>query len=98
MARLDCEYINPHRQTIKKPTDILDMYIGLHGKYFCRTCMVKGSDATDDPLHPIDWPNEAMDNPSPEMSDAGSDGTSKISDMIDQVSPSENPPVKPKKK
>jgi hypothetical protein len=60
--------------------------------------MVKGSDATDDLLHPIDWPNEAMDNLSPEMSDAGSDGTSEISDTIDQVSPSENPPAKVKKK
>ena len=59
-------------------------HIGLRGKYFCRACMVKGSDAADDPvLHPVDQPNETMDNPSPEMSEAGSDGGSEISDTGD---------------
>ena len=60
--------------------------------------MVKGSDAADDPLHPVDRPNEAMDNPSPETSDAGSDGASEVSDTTDQASPFANPPAMPKKK
>ena len=70
-------------------------HIGLRGKYFCRTCMVKGSDAADDPLHPVDQPNE---NPSPETSDAGSDGASEISDTTDQAGPSANPSIQSKKK
>jgi len=73
-------------------------HIGLCGKYFCRTCMVKGSDAADDPLHPVDQPNETMANPSPETSDAGSDAASEISDTIDQATPSENPVAQPKKR
>jgi len=72
-------------------------HIGLRGKYFCQTCMVKGSDAADDPLHPVDRPNETM---SPETSDAGSDGASEISesDTTEQATPSENLQAQPKKK
>jgi len=55
-------------------------HIGFHGKYFCQMCMVKGSDAADDMLHPVDQPNETMANPSTEMSDTGSDGASEILD------------------
>ena len=74
-------------------------HIGLRGKYFCRTCMVKGSDAADDPvLHPVDQPNETMDNPTSEMSDAGSDGASEVSDTTDQAGLSGNPSTQSRKK
>ena len=74
-------------------------HIGLRGKYFCRTCMVKGSDAADDlVLHPVDQPNETTDNPTSEMSDAGSDGASEISDTTDQAGLSANPSTQSRKK
>ena len=60
--------------------------------------MVKGSDAADDPLHPVDQPNETTHNPSPETSDAGSDDASEISDTTDQAGPSANTSVQYKKK
>ena len=73
-------------------------HIGLRGKYFCRTCMVKGSDAADDPILPVDQQNEATDNPSAEISDTGSDGASDLSDTTDQAGPSANPSGQSKKK
>ena len=73
-------------------------HIGLRGKYFCRTCMVKGSDAADDQILPVDQQNEATDNPSPEISDTGSDGASDLSDTTDQAGPSVNPSSGSKKK
>jgi hypothetical protein len=60
--------------------------------------MVKGSDAADDLLLPVDQRNEATDNPSPEMSDAGSDTASDFSDTTDQAGPSSNPSAQSKKK
>jgi hypothetical protein len=61
--------------------------------------MVKGSDAADDPLHPLDQPNETADNRSPEMSDPGSsDGGSEISDTTDQAGPSANTSAQSRKK
>jgi hypothetical protein len=60
--------------------------------------MVKGSDAADDPLHPVDQPNEAIDGPSRELNDAGSDSASEMSDATDEAGPSANPSAQSKKK
>lgn len=60
--------------------------------------MVKGPDVADDQLHPVDQPNETMDNQRPETSNTGSDGASDISDTTDQAGLSSNPSAQSKKK
>lgn len=47
-------------------------HIGLRGKYFCRVCEVKGSDAADAGTGPIPNTGDTPDN-SPAPSAAGSD-------------------------
>ncbi|KAG5219769.1 hypothetical protein IMY05_C4770000700 [Salix suchowensis] len=66
-------------------------HIGLRGKYFCRACWVKGSDALD-----ADMPtNEPQANPGSDARDSGSEAASDASD--DQTSMVVQPRVRRRK-
>lgn len=70
-------------------------HIGLRGKYFCRTCMVKGSDAQDADNMPTTRDNATPDN-SPRPSVDGSDvETERLINPPSPMAPQNSEPSSP---